>query len=208
MGDMVFDEIMEYEEHMLPAERQKLHGLKIYRRFIKERERLDTLSANRLEQGLPLNYESLMAEVRALEALGERLLRIIGEALPTLIPAIIEAVLLICETLLNNMDKVLAAAFSIVKGLAEGLIKALPKLIEALPKLITGIVNFITQNLPALIAMGIELTVQLAVGLIKAIPQLIAALLSGLGQAVSSVVEIGKNVVNGLWEGIKSIRCG
>ena len=136
----------------------------------------------------------------------------IGRALPNLIPAIIEAVLLICETLLNNMDKVLAAAFSIIKGLAEGLIRALPKLIEALPKLITGIVNFITQNLPALVAMGIELTVQLALGLIQAIPQLIAALpkiiaalLSGLGQAVSSVVEIGKNVVNGLWEGIKSM---
>jgi len=136
----------------------------------------------------------------------------IGGALPTLIPAIIEAVLLICETLFDNMDKILDAAFSIVNGLAEGIIRALPKLIEALPKLITGIINFFMQNLPTLMAMGIELTVQLAIGLIKALPQLIAALpqivlaiLNGLRQSVSSVTEIGKNIVNGLWEGIKSM---
>ncbi len=135
-----------------------------------------------------------------------------GDALPTLIPAIIEAVLLICETLFDNMDKILDAAFSIVKGLAEGIIRALPKLIEALPKLITGIINFFMQTLPTLLAMGIEFTVQLASGLIKALPQLIAALpqivsaiLNGFGSSVSSVVEIGKNIVGGLWEGIKSM---
>ena len=56
-----------------------------------------------------------------------------------------------------------------------------------------------------IMTMGIELTVQLAMGLIKALPQLIAALpqiisaiLNGLGQSVSSMVEIGKNIVSGL----------
>ncbi len=60
--------------------------------------------------------------------------------------------------------------------------------------------------------MGIQLTVQLAVGLIKAIPQLvaklpeiIAAIVNGLGNAVGSVLEIGINIVKGLWEGIKSM---
>lgn len=72
--------------------------------------------------------------------------------------------------------------------------------------------DFITNNLPEIIAMGIELTVQLAAGLIKAIPQLvaslsqiIAAIVSSLGKAVGAVFEIGKNIVIGLWEGIKSL---
>jgi len=82
MEDMVFDGIAEYEKHMLPAARQKLHGLKIYRRFMQERERLGTISANRAEQGLPLNYEPLMAEVHALETLGERLLKIMRRVDP------------------------------------------------------------------------------------------------------------------------------
>jgi phage-related protein len=136
----------------------------------------------------------------------------IADALPELIPSIVEAILLIVQVLLDNMDKILEAAFSIIKGLAEGLLNALPELIDALPEIITTIIDFITDNLPEIIEMGIELTVQLAVGLIKAIPQLVArlpeivaAIVTGLGKAVGAVFEIGKNIVTGLWEGIKSL---
>lgn len=136
----------------------------------------------------------------------------IAEALPELIPSIVEAILLIVQVLLNNMDKILEAAFAIIKGLAEGLLNALPELINALPQIITSIINFITNNLPAIISMGIQLTIQLAAGLIKAIPQLVAslpqiisALVLGLGKAVGAVFEIGKNIVSGLWDGIKSM---
>lgn len=136
----------------------------------------------------------------------------IAEALPELIPSIIEAILLIVQVLLDNMDKILEAAFAIIKGLAEGLLNALPELINALPQIITSIINFIANNLPAIISMGIQLTVQLAAGLIKAIPQLVAslpqiisALVLGLGKAVGAVFEIGKNIVTGLWDGIKSM---
>lgn len=136
----------------------------------------------------------------------------IAEALPELIPSIVEAILLIVQVLLDNMDKILEAAFAIIKGLTEGLLNALPELIAVLPQIITSIINFITNNLPAIISMGIQLTVQLAAGLIKAIPQLVAslpqiisALVLGLGKAVGAVFEIGKNIVTGLWDGIKSM---
>lgn len=136
----------------------------------------------------------------------------IAEALPELIPSIAQAILLIVQVLLENMDKILEAAFAIIKGLAEGLLNALPELIAAMPQIITSIINFITNNLPAIISMGIQLTIQLAAGLIKAIPQLVAslpqiisALVLGLGKAVGAVFEIGKNIVTGLWDGIKSM---
>lgn len=136
----------------------------------------------------------------------------IAEALPELIPSIVEAIILIVETLLANMDKILEAAFKIIEGLAMGLLNALPKLIEALPQIITTIITFITNNLPKIIEMGIKLIVELAVGLVNAIPQLvaaipqiIAALIGGLGQAVGAVFNIGKNIVQGLWDGIKSL---
>jgi len=87
-----------------------------------------------------------------------------------------------------------------------------PQLIDALPEIIMTIIDFITNNLPLIIEMGVKLTVQLAFGLIKAIPQLvarlpeiIAAIVTGLGKAVGAVFEIGKNIVTGLWEGIKSL---
>lgn len=136
----------------------------------------------------------------------------LAEALPELIPSIVAAILLIVQVLLENMDQILEAAFAIIKGLAQGLLEALPELVEALPEIILAIVNFITENLPEIIALGIELTVQLAAGLIEAIPQLverlpeiITAIVEGLSAAVTSVFDIGKNIVNGLWDGIKSM---
>ena len=136
----------------------------------------------------------------------------LGSALPELIPAAVEAIITIVQGLLDSMDQILEAAFAIIQGLAEGLLNALPELIDALPEIIMTIIDFITDNLPLIIKMGIELTVQLAFGLIKAIPQLVArlpeivaAIVTGLGKAVGAVFEIGKNIVTGLWEGIKSL---
>jgi len=136
----------------------------------------------------------------------------IGLALPDLIPVAVAAIITIVQSLIDNMDKILEAAFAIIKGLAEGLLNALPQLIEALPQIISSIINFITDNLPAIIDMGIKIIVQLAFGLIQAIPQLvaaipqiIAAIITGLGKAIASVFDIGKNIVSGLWEGIKSM---
>lgn len=136
----------------------------------------------------------------------------LGSALPELIPAAVEAIITIVQGLLDSMDQILEAAFAIIQGLAEGLLNALPELIDALPEIIMTIIDFITDNLPLIIEMGIELTVQLAFGLIKAIPQLVArlpeivaAIVTGLGKAVGAVFEIGRNIVTGLWEGIKSL---
>ena len=136
----------------------------------------------------------------------------IGEALPELIPAIVEALILIVTTIIDNLDMILGAATSIVGGLVEGIINAIPALVEALPEVILAIANFIFENLPQIIELGIQVIVSLITGLIGAIPQLVAALpqiissiTSGLSGAVSAVWDIGKNIVDGLWQGIQSM---
>lgn len=60
--------------------------------------------------------------------------------------------------------------------------------------------------------LGAELIIQLAVGLTKAIPQLVSvlpqivtAIIIDVGKATVAIVEVGKNIVTGLWEGIASM---
>ena len=129
-----------------------------------------------------------------------------------MIPAIVEAIVLIATTLLDHMDEILQAAFAIIEGLAKGLIEALPVLMDALPELITSIVNFVTENLPEIIELGITLVVELTKGLIqaipelvKALPQIVMAILKGIGKAILAIGEIGVHIVKGLWEGICSM---
>jgi phage-related protein len=60
--------------------------------------------------------------------------------------------------------------------------------------------------------MGVELVVKLATGLVQAIPtlvgkipQLISSVLNAIGKLPGMVVDIGKNIVSGIWTGISNM---
>ena len=81
-----------------------------------------------------------------------------------------------------------------------------------LPEIITSIVSFVTENLPLIVETGINLIVQLAVGLVQAIPQLVAslpqiisAIVDGFAQVPGMMLDIGKNIVEGVWNGITAM---
>lgn len=134
----------------------------------------------------------------------------IGEALPELVPTIVECVMSIVDTLIENADKLLEGAMALIEGLAEGLITALPQLIERLPEIIKSIVDFLVEHVPEILVFAVEMTVQLAAALIEnipnliaAIPEIIMALVNGLIEGIASIVEVGAQMVEGIWEGIK-----
>lgn len=136
----------------------------------------------------------------------------LGEMLPTLIPVIIDAVIMLAETLLDNVDMIIDAGISLLVGLADGLIVALPRLIDKIPVIIEKLLNAFAQNYPKLIQSGIQLVVKLAAGLIQAIPQLIskipqiiASIVSGFKNYSSEMNGVGKNLIEGLWNGIKNM---
>jgi len=136
----------------------------------------------------------------------------ITQFLPELIPAIVDTVLMIVETLIDNVDMLIDASIEIIMALAEGLIDALPKLIDKIPVIITKLIDAITKNLPKLVEAGIQLIVALAGGLIQAIPQLVqkipeivTSIVNGFKNMFSRFVDIGKDIVTGIWDGIKSM---
>jgi phage-related protein len=75
-------------------------------------------------------------------------------------------------------------------GIIDGLLGSMDKFIEA------GITLFMSliTNLPAII-----------VELVKAVPQIITALISAFTNSFSKFGDIGKNIVQGLWNGIVSM---
>jgi phage-related protein len=136
----------------------------------------------------------------------------LAKMLPSLIPVVIDTVILLAETLLDNIDLIIDAGIALLLGLADGLLVALPRLIEKIPVIIEKLILAISSNLPKLLQMGIEMTVKLAAGLIQAIPQLISkipqiltAITGGLKNGISGVVSVGKDLVRGLWDGIKDL---
>ena len=135
----------------------------------------------------------------------------IAEALPTLIPTIVEVILTIVTYLIENIDLLVDAAIAIITGLAEGLINALPVLIEKAPEIIEKLVIALVNNIPKLLEAAVKLIETLATGLITnvpkllaKIPQIMASLKNGFLNLCSGFADVGKNIIDGLWNGIQN----
>ena len=108
------------------------------------------------------------------------------------------------------LPQLLTLAIGMIATLAQGLAEAAPTIV---PILIDGILqglNAIIEQLPVFIAAGIELIAALGAGFIEAIPQLLAMLPQVLGSIIDGLlsvdwIEVGKNIIGSVWDGIKSI---
>lgn len=133
------------------------------------------------------------------------LTQLITQASQTIIP-------LVVQTLLENLPSIIAAGMDLIMALVNGVLDNIDLLVDCVLELIDVIVDKLIENLPKLIDGGIKLTVALANGLIKAvpnllskIPQIIYAIVNGLVSGIPDVMEVGKNMVRGVWEGIKGM---
>lgn len=134
------------------------------------------------------------------------------ENLPTLIPAIVGCILLIIETLTNpdNVMMLMDAAVALILGLTDGLIAAIPLLIEQLPQIVVNIVNSLVQEWVRLGTAGKEFVDQLKTSIDTHLGSMISQvktwvqekIIQPVKDKVESIKAAGKNLVEGLWNGI------
>jgi phage-related protein len=136
----------------------------------------------------------------------------ITQALPTLIPTLVGVILKIVEILIANLPMLIDAALQLILALAQGLIAAIPILIPAIPVIMQAVFDALIQALPMIATAAAQLISVLSQGFIENIPmilssavQLISVLVNYLrNDAVPMLLEVGKNLVTGLWNGIKN----
>lgn len=132
---------------------------------------------------------------------------------PQLLPVIIDAVLSCAETILDNLDVIIDAGLNLIIALADGIIGALPKLIDKIPVIISKVYSAFVNNYPKILKTGIELVLKLAAGLVQAIPDLVSKIPELIKNMVSTFIndgvpkmlEVGKDLIKGVWDGIKSM---
>jgi phage-related protein len=137
------------------------------------------------------------------------------DALPELIPKAVDIILQITKTLLENLDQIIFAAIDIIVALATGLIDAIPELLEELPAIITSIVMFLTDPSMTfkLVEAAILIMAALIEGIIKSIPailegiaKVIPAMINGFKSSFENFKNIGKHLIDGLWQGIVNTK--
>lgn len=146
-------------------------------------------------QGLIDNLPLLLdAALQLITGLAQGLL----DALPVLIAALPDIIIGIVNFLLDSIPQIIDAGIKLLTSLVDALPQIITAIVNAIPKIINGIINAVLNAIPQIIQAGIDLLI----ALIKALPQIIAGIVKAFGSLMGKIVEIGGNIVKGLWDGI------
>lgn len=158
---------------------------------------------NGIVESLPMLLE---IGLQALTTLGKG----IAKNLPVLIPTIVNLMISMCDMIIENLPLIVDVAIDIILALVQGLVSALPTLIAEVPRIINSFANAIYNALPQILMAGIQIIGMLIKGLIQSIPTLVA----NIPQIIMAIVNvftlmnwasIGKNLITGIGNGIKSM---
>lgn len=149
----------------------------------------------------------------------------------TILPTIIQGALTLIQGLITAMPSIITALLGMLPMIVTTLTSMLPTILESLiqmsiliiqtlaeqapiliPQIVDAIIDCIPiliDNLPLFIDAGFQLIIGILKGIVKAAPSIIAGIiylgdemLKFLGSLPYRVVEIGSNIVTGLWDGI------
>lgn len=143
-----------------------------------------------------------------------QLLMMIVDSIPIIIDKLIEVlpsiITTIITTLLDHLDEIIQGAISLLMGIIRAIPTIIQVLVVKIPEIVDTIIMALLDNLPALIQgaiqlfMGILQAIPQIIGeLIKAMPKIIGAIVQGLMSGLGRIWEIGKKLIEGLWNGIK-----
>nr|DAG14966.1 MAG TPA: minor tail protein [Caudoviricetes sp.] len=143
--------------------------------------------------------------IEMLSQLGEGLVQGIPELLTQALPIVAD----LASGLRENAGKLVDAGIEFIFNLMQGLMDGLPTLIEYLPGIVSDLAGIINDNAPKLLAAGAHLIVMLGGGLLEALPTIIENI-PQICKAIFDVftafrwLDIGSQIVSGLWNGLKS----
>lgn len=157
--------------------------------------------------------DSLSSALPQLLDTGIEMLSQLGAGLVQGIPELLTQALPIVAGLANglreNAGKLVDAGIEFIVSLMQGLMDGLPTLIEYLPGIVSDLAGIINDNAPKLLAAGAHLIVMLGRGLLEALPTIIENI-PQICKAIFDVftafrwLDIGSQIVTGLWNGLKS----
>ena len=138
----------------------------------------------------------------------------ITDALPLLIQEIPVVIGTLVETLTqpDMLRMIIEGGMELILALIEGLADAVPALIEFAPTLTRTIITTITENLPGILQLGKDLLnkfiegCQIVFGALRAkASEIYEIVRSKIAELPGKMIEIGQNLVQGLWNGISNM---
>lgn len=138
------------------------------------------------------------------------------DALPTVLAALGEALPQVLQKIIDFLTKSLPTLLDKAVDFLMSIVRAIPSIVSALaqnlPKIVTSITSTLAKNAPNILSAAVKMlgkivsaVPQIARELIGNMPQIIASIVKGLASGYDALFDIGKDMLKGLWEGMKSL---
>ena len=135
------------------------------------------------------------------------------QSIPNIINGASTLITNLVNGMMEKMPAILETAAQAVLTFVTGIIENLPEIISAAVNLVTNFLSSIVGRFPEIVETGVKLIGKLLSGIIKSVPNLLAKIpgiisdiVNGFSKIFSKMDEVGKNLVKGLWNGIKSVK--
>jgi hypothetical protein len=139
----------------------------------------------------------------------------ISEMLPQLLPMAVTGITNLATTITSeeNLDKMWESGKKLFSSLGDGLEKAIPILMNAIPKIVGNIAKKFAEDPLYFINTGVEFIGDIISGLWQGIKDMFAQIPEMLTDIKDTFIEkglpkmkeVGKQLLNGIWEGMKGI---
>ena len=150
-----------------------------------------------------------------IQAVIDLLILLVSDVLPTLISEITTAlpqvINSIIDGLLGAIPQILEAAITLLMAVIDAIPVLVQSLIREIPKLAVTIVTSLLSKIPdiafaafKLLFAIVEAVPKIVIQLVKAIPSIIKSVYKGLIQGIPEMKKAGKNMLEGIWNGIKN----
>lgn len=138
------------------------------------------------------------------------------DALPTVLAALGEALPQILQKIIDFLTGSLPTLLDRAVDFLMSIVRAIPSIVSALaqnlPKIVTSITSTLVKNAPNILSAAVKMlgkivsaVPQIAKELLGNVPQIITSIVKGLAGGYDALFDIGKDMLKGLWEGMKSL---
>jgi len=189
-------------------------GIQLFTALVENLPAIISGILNALPELITAIINGLVSNITLIIDAGVQLLSALVDNLPAIINAIVNALPQILDAiinaLLNAIPQLIDAGIKLFMALIQAIPQIIVALVKAIPQIIKAIINAFIKAIPKIVETGKTVFTSLA----KAIPAAIKGIISGITKIKDAIfdafadfdlIETGKNLIEGLWNGISDM---
>ena len=156
--------------------------------------------------------ENIPLIIEIIPELVEQILDAVAKLIPEILAIIPDLFKKIVNSLIDNAPHITDMVVEIIKMVIDVLTELTPEIVKMIPQIISEIILTLSEATPTLVGMIPEIVAEIGKAFVEStpdiiamVPEIIKALAEAFIEGVPKMFEVGKNLIEGLWEGIKSI---